>query len=118
MCHSSTRTLGEFLTAESSARHGLEQSLDARDVADGFRQCARQLLNAGIAIEFERIEVCPADFLFLMFVQDLRFGLELQFAELVLQSRHRPRQFRQVEFDRIYLLLESRTKDADFAGVV
>ena len=42
------------------ARQGLEQSLDARDIAGGLRERARELLERGIAVELERIEIVVA----------------------------------------------------------
>ena len=101
------------------ARQGLEQPLDARDVAGGLRQSARELLDRGIAIELERIEIVAARILLvLMPVQHLRLGLDLQPAQLLLQARHRARELGQVEIDRVHLLIEARAEDAHLAGVV
>ena len=56
--------------------------------------------------------------LVLVAVQDLRLGLDLELAQLLLQARHRARQLAQIEFDRAELLLQPRARDADLAGVV
>ena len=95
-----------------------EQAFDAADVADRLGERARQLLNRRIAIELERIEVRAARVLFLVAVQDLRFGFELELAQLLAQARDRAAEFGEVELDRAHLLLEARAEDADFAGVV
>ena len=100
------------------ARQVLEQALDAADVAHGFGERARELLDGRIAIELERIEVLAPRMLFLMPMQDLRFGLELELAQLILEARHRAAELGEVELDRAHLLLETRAEDAHFAGVV
>ena len=51
-------------------------------------------------------------------VQDLRFGLELELAQLFLQARDGAAEFGEVELDRADLLLQARAEDAHFAGVV
>ena len=51
-------------------------------------------------------------------MQDLRFGLELELAQLLLEARHRARQLADVEIDRADLLLEAGARDAGFAGIV
>ena len=68
------------------ARQRLEQSLDAGDVARGLGERARVLLERGIAVELERIEVVAARILLvLMPVEYLRFGLDLEAPQLLLQ---------------------------------
>jgi hypothetical protein len=96
----------------------LEQLLDAADVVGGFGQRARELLDRGITVELERIELAARALLFLVTMQDLRLGLELELAQLLLQARHRARQLADVEVDGADLLLEARARDARFAGVV
>ena len=96
----------------------LEQLLDAADVVGGLRQRARELLDRGIAVELERIEVAALALLFLVAMQDLRLGFELELAQLLLQARHRARQLADVEIDGADLLLEARARDARFAGIV
>ena len=95
------------------------KSLDARDVARGLGERARVLLQRRIAVELERIEVVAARILLvLMPVEHLRFGLDLEAAQLLLESRHRARQLRQIEVDGVDLLIEARAEDAHLAGVV
>jgi len=48
----------------------------------------------------------------LVLVQDLRLGLDLETAQLLLEARHRARQLPQVEIERAELLLEARTRNA------
>jgi hypothetical protein len=49
---------------------------------------------------------------------DLRFGLDLQHAQLTAQTRHGLLEFHQVEAVTGNLLFQSRTVDGDFAGMV
>ncbi len=59
--------------------------LDAAHVVGGFGQRARELLDRRIAVELERIEVAAlAAALFLVAMQDLRLGFELELAQLFL----------------------------------
>ncbi len=51
-------------------------------------------------------------------IEHLRFGLHFQSAQLLLESRDRARQLRQVEVDGVDLLVEPRAENAHFAGVV
>ena len=51
-------------------------------------------------------------------MQDLRFGFELELAQLFLQARDRARQLAHVEVDGADLLFEARARDARFAGIV
>ena len=96
----------------------LEQLLDARHVVRRLGERARELLDRGVAVELERVEVaamrCTA--LFLVAMEDLRFGLDLEIAQLILQAGDRARQLAKVEIDRAELLLEPRARDADLAG--
>ena len=96
----------------------LEQLLNAADVVGGFGQRARELLDRRIAIELERIELAASALLFLVAMQDLRFGLELELAQLFLEARHRARQLADVEVDGADLLLETGARDARLAGIV
>ena len=86
-------------------------------LADSAKR-ARQLLDGRIAVELERIEVGATGLLFLVPMQDLRFGLELELAQLFLQARDGAAELGEVEIDRADLLLQARAEDADFAGVV
>ena len=83
------------------------------DVVGGLGQRARELLDRGVAVELERIEIA-AMLRALVFVpmQDLRFGLDLELAQLFLQARDGARQLAEVELDRADLLLDARAADA------
>ena len=101
------------------ARQRLQQSLDARDVARGLGERARVLLDRGIAVELERVEVVAARILLvLMAVEHLRLGLDLESAQLLLETGHGARELRQIEVDGIDLLIEARAEDAHLAGIV
>ena len=94
----------------------LEQPLDAGHVVGGLGERARELLDRGVAVELERIEVAAVRAgLVLVPVQDLRLGLDLEVAQLLLQARHRARQLAEVEVERAELLLEAGARDAGFA---
>src|ERR1019366_551118 len=71
-----------------------------------------------IAIELERVKVLPVAGVVLVPMQDLRFGFDLELAQLLLQASDRARELTQIEFDRTELLFEARARDTDFAGVV
>ena len=53
-----------------------------------------------------------------MTVQDLRFSLDFQAAQLLLQTGHGARQLAEVEVERAELLLQARARDAGLAGDV
>src|SRR6185437_3448753 len=67
----------------------LQKLLDARDVIGGLGQRARELLNRRVTIQLEWIELTAMTTLVLVTVQDLRFGLDFETAQLLLQARHR-----------------------------
>ena len=92
--------------------------LDAADVVRGLGEGARELLDRGVAVELQRIEVALLALLFLVAMQDLRFGFELELAQLFLQARDGARQFADVEVDGADLLLETRARNAGLAGIV
>ena len=77
----------------------LQQLLDARDVVGGLGQAARELLDRGIAIEFQRVEILAAARFLVVAMQDLRLGLDLELAQLFLQARDRARKLAEVELD-------------------
>ena len=97
------------------ARLGREQALHARDVRRGLRERARVLLDRGIAVELERVEVVAPRARIHVAMQDLRLGLDLELAQLVLQALHDAAELGEVEVDRRHLLLEPRAVDADLA---
>jgi hypothetical protein len=96
----------------------LEQLLNARDVVGRFCECAGELLDRGIAIELQRIEVAAMSGLILVTVQNLRLGLDLQAAQLLLQTDDGTRQLAEVEVDRAQLLLQARAGNAGLTGDV
>ena len=100
------------------ARQSLQQSLNTGDVARSLGKRARELLQRGVAVQFEWIEIIPPRFDTLVPVQYLRFGLHLQAAQLLLQARDGSRQLGQIEINRIDLLIQAGAKDADLAGIV
>src|SRR5262249_52803605 len=77
---------------------------------------ARVLLDGGVAVELERIEVAAvrADLL-LVLVQDLRLGLDLEMAQLLFETRHRARELAEIEIERAELLLQAGARDARLA---
>ena len=95
-----------------------EQALHARDVRGCLRERARVLLDRGVAVELERVEVVAPRAGIDVAMQDLRLGLDLELAQLVLQALHDAAELGEVEVDRRHLLLEARAIDADLAGDV
>ncbi len=80
---------------------------------------ARVLLDRGVAVELEGVELIVARILLvLMPVEHLRLGLDLERPQLLLEAGHRARELRQIEIDGIDLLIEPRAEDAHLAGVV
>ncbi len=77
----------------------LQQLLNTRHVVGRLGQRPRVLLDGGIAVELERIELAAVRAFVLVLVQDLRLGLDFETAQLLLQARHRARQFTQVEIE-------------------
>ena len=99
-------------------RERFEQLLNAADVVRRFGEAARELLDRGVAVELERIEVALLALLFFEAMQDLRFGFELELAQLLLEARDGARQLADVEVDGTDLLFETGARDARFAGIV
>ncbi len=96
----------------------LEQLLNARHVVRRLGERTGELLDRGIAIQLERIEVAPMSALLLVPVKNLRLSFDFQAAQLLLQTCDRARQLAEVEVYRAELLLEARASDAGFAGNV
>ena len=69
-------------------REAVQQLVDARDVVRGFRERARELLDRRIAVELERVEAAFDVGIVLVPVQDLRFRLGFELAQLLAQARH------------------------------
>src|SRR5207302_1508849 len=97
-------------------REALQQLLDARNVVGRLGEGPRVLLDGGVTIELEGIELAAVLRAFvIVLVQDLRLGLDLETAQLLLEARHRARQLAQVEIERAELLLEAGARNARFA---
>jgi len=43
-------------------------------------------------------------------IENLRFGFDLETSQLLFEARHRARQLRQIEVDRVHLLVEASRK--------
>src|SRR5262249_28293884 len=97
-------------------RQIVEQALNRDQVRYRLGQGARQLLQLAEAVEFERVECGVAGLVLFTLIarQDLRFRFELELA----QAADRLLEFDEVEAERRYLLLETRTVDRYLAGVV
>ena len=95
-----------------------QRLLDRRHVIDAFAQRARELLEARIAVEFERVEA----FLALAHLHqarlDLRLGLDLDLAHLRAQTEHAAGELEQVGLERTQLAFDSRPRDRDLARLV
>ena len=95
-----------------------ERLLDRRNVVDTLAQRARQLLEARVPIELERIK----SFLTLADLHqarlDLRLGLDLDLAHLSAQAYHAAGELEQVRLECLELAFDPRPGDRHFAGFV
>src|SRR5439155_2265505 len=99
-----------------SFREALQKLLDAGNVVGRLGEGPRVLLDGGVTIELEGIELAAVLRAFvIVLVQDLRLGLDLETAQLLLEARHRARQLAQVEIERAELLLEAGARNTRFA---
>ncbi len=98
----------------------VEHVLDRHQVRHRLGQCTRILLQLREAVEFERIEHADARFAVLALEarDDLRFRFDFQHAQLAAQTCDGLLEFDQVEAIGRNLLLQARTVDRNFAGVV
>ena len=97
----------------------LEQRLlHGRHVVHALRERSRELLEARVAVELERVEALvrlgdrahPR--------LDLGFGLDLDLAHLPAQPDHAAGELEQVRLERAQLAFDARTRDRDLAGLV
>ncbi len=70
-------------------REIFQQLLNASDVVRGFRQRSGELLNRRVTVELERVKITAMSALIFVAVQNLRFSLDFEAAQLFLQTRHR-----------------------------
>ena len=97
----------------------VEHALQAGDVGGRFGQAAAQLLQGGEAVELERIEGRIAlVVLALVARHDLRFGLQIQTTQLVVQADVGAVEFGHGAAEGAQLLFQARTIDRDFTGMV
>src|SRR5207237_7178499 len=100
-------------------REALQQLVDARNVVGRLGEGPRVLLDGGVTIELEGIELAAVLRAFvIVLVQDLRLGLDLETPQLLLEARHRARQLAQVEIERAELLLEAGERNPRFGRAV
>jgi hypothetical protein len=104
---------GNITLERHHARQRLQQTFQAVHVIRGLGEGARELLNHGVAIHLERIEVLGHERV-LVAVHDLRLGFVLEFAQLFAQAGNSLFHFLEVKLDRIDLLAETGVVDADF----
>ena len=95
-----------------------QRLLDGRHVVDPFAQRARELLEAGVLIELERIEPFLAFSHLHQARLDLRLGLDLDLAHLRAQAYHAAGELEQVRLQRAQLAFDARPRDRHFAGLV
>ena len=95
-----------------------QRLLDRRNVIDAFGEASRQLLESRVAVELQGIEA------FRRLVDhrhprlDLRFGLDLDFANLRPQANHAAGQFEQIALQRVQLAFDAGASDGDLARLV
>ena len=94
-----------------------QRLLQCDEVVDAFCHEAGEFLHAREAIEFQRVE--GANFLFgLDAGLDLRFRLNLDFAQLPAQPRHVLHQFGKPLAEGVHFPLDPRAGDTDFTRIV
>ncbi len=96
----------------------MEQVLDAAHVARRLREAPRQLLDGGVPVQLQRVEIAFLPGLGLVAVQDLGLGLDLELAQLVPEADDGLVEFVQVELDLRELLAQAGIRDADLASAV
>ena len=95
-----------------------QRLLDRRYVVDALGERARELLEARVPVELERIESLLALAHLHQPRLDLRLGLNLDLAHLRAQPDHAAGQLEQVGLERAQLDFDARAGDRDFAGFV
>ena len=95
-----------------------QQIVNTRNVARRLGKCSRELLNIGVSIQLERIEVLILFGILLVAMQNLGFRLRLEIAQLLSQSYDRLTQFPEAKVKRMRLLIQARLEDADLTGPV
>ena len=83
-----------------------------------FPQSSRQLLNGGVTVHFEWIELAFDLDVSLVTMENLGFGFDLQLAQLIPQAGDRLGQFVQVEFEGAELLLQAGPIDTHFTRCI
>ena len=92
--------------------------LDGRDVVDTLRKRPGKLLESRVAIEFQRIEGCVVFADLHQAGLDLRFGLDLELADLGTQADYAARELEQIRLQRAQLAFDARPCNRHFAGLV
>ena len=96
----------------------LQALLDRADVVQALGHQARQLLQARVAVELQRVEVA----LFLVHHRQARLhlavGLHLDLAQLAAHARYAFREVAERLLDRAQLGFDARARDRDLAGLV
>ena len=87
-------------------RQRLQQVFETAQVIRGLCQRARQLLDVGVPVQFQRIEVACHERV-LVAVHDLCFGLDFEFTQLLAKPADRLLQFLDMKLERADLLRES-----------
>jgi hypothetical protein len=100
------------------ARQVFERTLQGRQVRGRLGQTAAELLQVGEAVEFERVERRVRRVLALVARDDLRFGFDVQAAQLVAQTRVGLLHFAHGAAEGAELLFQARAVNRDFARVV
>jgi hypothetical protein len=92
--------------------------LHGGDVVHAFGHHPRHFLEAGEAVEFERIELLRALGCQRLLRLHLGLGLDFDFAQLVAQADHVFRQVQQGSLECQQLALDAAAGNRDFAGLV
>ena len=92
-----------------------QRLLHRRHVVHAFGERARELLEARVTVELERVELVAVVRRARL---DLRLRLQLDLAHLAAQPDDAARQLEQVRLERAQLAFDASTRDGDLAGLV
>ena len=109
------RLRGQFVFARLHVAR--QRALQRRHVADRLGQHARQFLEAGVAVELQRIELAAALLRQLLLRVHLGFGLQFQLAQLGAQALQVVVQVQQRALHLRQLGLHARAANADLTGL-
>ena len=95
-----------------------ERLLHGRDVVDALGHHPGQFLEAGEAVELERVELAVGGLRCMHSRRKLRLGRDLDFAQLAAQARDVLGEFPQRRLEPVHLGFDARARDRHLARLV